>query len=207
MCLLMVVKAATVAYVSIYTTTGDIVSHLEGISATNKANIDVSGGTGAGVDGGEWGGDGGEVMLDGYHSASSSGDVTANGGDGGEFGGSGGSIDIYAVAGEASNGGAFTANGGAGAANGGEGGWIDVQGATGVNAGDITINGGNATNPGDMYVNTYGGDGGDVAVLGAGLDGEATNTGTISNAPGTGTQDGDEGCIQIGALNFEGDCN
>ncbi|MCK4706904.1 MAG: hypothetical protein KAT90_15625, partial [Gammaproteobacteria bacterium] len=71
--------------------------------------------------------------------------------------------------------------------------------------------GGNATNtvaPVGPYTTTLGGGGGDIAMFGQGIDAAAvSNTGTLSNTIGTGTQDGDLGCVRLGPFNMEGECN
>jgi len=180
-------------------------------SARNTGDINVNGGSAFG-DGlmGSRGGDGGEFNLLGFSSAENTGNYSSNGGDGGEYGGDGsqysGGFNVESVSGQARNAGDLSLLGGDGIRNGGHGGNAIVFGSNAVNAGSITVNGANATRTDSDVGPGYGGDGGEIAIVGGGLN-KATNSGDLSYTMGTGiTRDGDEGCAQVD-ITFEGDCS
>ena len=182
-----------------------------GATSTNTADIDVTGGN-ASDDGTHWerSGNGGDLEVTSVSDASNSGALNANAGTGGQGGNSGGGFEVYSSAGEANNSGDVAINGSEGLEWGGSGGWTWLEGVTSTNSGEISANGGNATNvaaPVGPYTDTWGGSGGWIEMFGQGLDGAVNNTGTLSNAVGTGTQDGEIGCIRLGPFNIEGLCD
>ena len=170
--------------------------------ADNTGAVTANGGAG-----GMWGGYGGEVSVySDMGNARNTGALTANGGVGENGGGYGGELYVQSSSGTARNTGDVLASGADGGEYGGDGGVLTVDGQTGTNTGDFTANGGNATNPGDIFAMTYGGDGGEATILGAGLFDSAVNKGAISFNPGMGITPGDEGCLQVG-ITFTGNCN
>jgi len=180
-------------------------------SARNTGDINVNGGNAFG-DGlmGSRGGDGGEFHLIGFSSAENTGNYSSNGGDGGEYGGDGshysGGFNVESVSGQARNAGDLSMSGANGIRNGGHGGNAIVFGSNAVNAGSITVNGANATRTDPLVGPGYGGDGGEIAIVGGGLN-KATNSGDLSYTMGTGiTRDGDEGCARVD-ITFEGNCS
>jgi len=191
--------------VGFYASTSNEISALN-ITGTNTAAIDVSGGNAVGdasvLSGG---GSSGSFVLTGYHGATNSGVVSGSGGNGGRSGGDGAETDFYSVVGATSNSAAIDNNGGDGAEYGGVGGQVELFGASSANSADVNVNGGNATST-DELVDTVGGDGGNVGILGLGLDAPATNTGAVTYSFGTGDTNGEEGCLQVG-ITFEGNCS
>jgi hypothetical protein len=172
--------------------------------ASNKAAIDVSGGTGVGVAADLYsthGGNGGGLDMASDLGNDNSGAITASGGAGGRFnGGSGGTSNFDSGLSESKNTAQITANGADGATRGGRGGRLNMFGATSVNTANITLNGGNATETDLDAYDTRGGDGGHVDIMGLAITGVATNTGTLSYSFGTGEIDGEEGSATIGIV-------
>jgi len=99
------------------------------------------------------------------------------------------------------------ANGGNGGQYGRDAGGIFVFGATSANTAEINANGGAATDT--ASADTEGGDGGEITIVGQGLN-TATNTGSLSYTYGAAAtaegDDGEEGCAQVD-ITFEGNCN
>lgn len=178
------------------------------VTATNTADIDLSGGSALGSDVNVTspGGDGGEVNLRGFHGATNSGAITLPGNIGGRNGGGGGHLDMFSISGPANNSGAVVNNGADGARSGGYGGSVDLFGSSASNTADINSNGGNATDTEDDLVTTTGGYGGEISIVGDGLNAPASNSGTVTYEFGTGEVDGEAGCLQVG-LTFEGNCS
>ncbi|MDH5387461.1 MAG: hypothetical protein OEY06_03310 [Gammaproteobacteria bacterium] len=176
-------------------------------TASNTADIDVSGGNSIGDGTFNWARSGGMLGLYAANAVSNSGTLTANAGTGAQYGGQGGGLDMYSFVGDTNNTAEVNANGSDGQEGGGDGGWTWMEGVTSTNGGDVNINGGNATNPGAIYTATWGGRGGWFEMFGQGIDGVVSNTGTISNTPGTGTQVGELGCIRLGPFDITGQCN
>jgi hypothetical protein len=185
--------------------TDDVVKNL-GVTAKNTAAVSVNGGNATGDETFySYGGHGGSVNVEAYSNANNSGDVSANGGDGGEYGDNGGYLNVITVTGAAQNSGDFSAMGGDGVMYGSNGGYLWVNGTSASNSGDINVNGGNATAM-ETLDYTQGGDGGYIGVVGLGLNGGASNSGSMSYTFGVGDTNGDEGCLQVG-LTFTGNCN
>jgi len=181
----------------------------EKATATNKGDVDISGGTGnlLGTSTGYYtlGGYGGELSMYSNSGTENTGNVTANAGFGSN-GGSGGYMYMTSYVGNTTNSGDFTANGADGARYGGNGGYFFVYGVKSKNTGDISVNGSNGTDPENAFMESYGGNGGGIAITANGLTG-ATNNGATSYAGGTGiTENGQEGCLQVN-ITFTGNCN
>jgi hypothetical protein len=157
---------------------------------------------------GAWRGDGGDA-LSGYAGTTNSqfqsalmygpegventGALTFNGGEGrpnsGIFAGPGGGIILSSDVGQVTNSGPFVSNGG-GAAVGGYGGHQCLEGSYVVNSGALTTNGGNGA---------QGGAGGGGSVTLTSYTQATSNTGVVTQNPGTGTPAAPAGLLLIDA--------
>jgi hypothetical protein len=191
--------------VAVQASTDEVVRNL-GVTAKNTADVDVHGGNATGDETvSSYSGSGGQVFVRAYSSADNSGNVNADGGNGGEYGGNGGYLAVNAVSGAAKNSGDFSAMGGDGVMYGRQGGSASMYGTSASNSGDINVNGGNATAMETLDF-TEGGDGGEISIMGLGLNGAASNSGSVTYTFGIGDTNGEEGCLQVG-LTFTGNCN
>ncbi|MGD9006826.1 MAG: hypothetical protein PVG41_02835 [Desulfobacteraceae bacterium] len=169
----------------------------------NSGAIDVSGGASL-ASTTSTSGDAGNVWIWGYNSVTNSGAITAVGGDdpdtnGGTdgYGNRGGYIELYSELGPVENSGALTSDGGDGEYRGGDAEWIGLFGPTVVNSGVLSANGGNAD---AALAGSVGGDGDDVELFAPGGISDVSNTGSATNAGGTGETAGDDGDYIVGGL-------
>ncbi len=176
--------------------------------ATNKGNVDVSGGNGLE-----------SIMTDinrsgsiwfwGYSGVTNTGNITANGGtdlgtDGGVtgYGGYANDVEMYTELGQVSNSGNITNNGGAGEYRGGRSDGFKLYGTTVNNSGVISSNGGNAD---ASLEGSIGGSGGWVEFFSRGDFDDVTHSGSVSHTAGTGETTNDSGAFIRGAC-VSGDC-
>jgi len=177
--------------------------------ATNKGNIDVSGGNGLESMMNDINRSG-SVWLWGYNGVTNTGNITANGGadlgtDGDDtgYGGYANDVEMYAELGQASNSGIITNNGGAGEYRGGRSDGFKLYGATVSNSGVISSNGGNAD---ASLEGSVGGSGGWVEFFSPdGIVG-VTHSGSVSHTAGTGETANDGGAFIRGGMCVSGDC-
>jgi hypothetical protein len=169
----------------------------------NSGDIDVSGGasrasttTSSGI--------GGDVSILGYNGVTNSGAITTVGGDdpdtsGGTngCGNSGGSIRLYSELGAVKNSGNLTSDGGDGEYRGGDAALIGLFGAAIVNSGALDANGGDAD---PALAGSVGGNGNDVELFAPNGMSDVANTGSATNAGGTGETAGEDGDYIVGGL-------
>ena len=177
--------------------------------ATNKGNVDVSGGNGLEstmTDSNR----SGSIWLWGYNGVSNTGNITANGGtdlgtdgDVTGYGGYANDIGMYAELGQASNSGSITNNGGAGEYRGGRSDGFELYGATVSNSGVISSNGGNAD---ASLEGSVGGSGGWVEFFSPGGVAGVTHSGSVSHTAGTGETTHDDGAFIRGGMCISGNC-
>ena len=177
--------------------------------ATNKGNVDVSGGNGLEstmTDSNR----SGSIWLWGYNGVSNTGNITANGGtdlgtdgDVTGYGGYANDIGMYAELGQASNSGSITNNGGAGEYRGGRSDGFELYGATVSNSGVISSNGGNAD---ASLEDSVGGSGGWVEFFSPGGVAGVTHSGSVSHTAGTGETTHDDGAFIRGGMCISGNC-
>jgi hypothetical protein len=188
--------------------------NLLNITATNNADVDVSGGDATALrpDGEDIfndAGHGGDFDMYAYKTVQNTGAVDGSGGDNGfDDGGDGADVYLSSEAAQASNTGEINLGGSDAGLYGGDGGDFDVMGATASNNQPVDVSGGNATATDTVaYESIEGGDGGYVAIMGQGIEpGLSINSGEVNYTFGTGaTMDGEEGCLQVG-ITFEGNC-
>ncbi|HEY9050127.1 MAG TPA: hypothetical protein VIQ03_01205 [Gammaproteobacteria bacterium] len=187
--------------VEIYTTSYNIVNL--GVTLTNSATINVSGGTGYdGANDGVGGGHGGDIYLGGKHGVDNSANLLANAGEGGTEASGGGYVEIWTESGTVTNSGAISANGAVATYSGGYGGEIYMNGDALTNSASLSVTGGNATDA----TESYGGDGGYIN-LSTNTFLNLNNSGSLAYSFGTGvTQNGDEGCAVTNFITA-GNCN
>ena len=159
--------------------------------AANVGDIDVSGGSSSGANGGR----AGSVIITGTAGVQNSGVIVANGGDStavDQSGGLGGTVELLSGVGPVQNSGAITTNGGTDSASqsaGGGGGNLLIAGEPVTNSGALTCDGGDG-----------GGDGGNAGSieLRTTLAGSSTNTGALVANGGTGGDfPGSDGIITV----------
>jgi hypothetical protein len=169
----------------------------------NSGDIDVSGGasrasttTSSGI--------GGDVSILGYNGVTNSGAITTVGGDdpdtnGGTdgYGNSGGSIRLYSELGAVENSGSLTSDGGDGEYRGGDAALIELFGAAIVNSGALDANGGDAD---PALAGSVGGNGNVVELFAPNGMSDVANTGSATNAGGTGEKAGEYGDYIVGGL-------
>ncbi len=177
--------------------------------ATNKGNIDVSGGDSLELTM-EESNHSGSIWLWGYNGVSNTGNITANGGtdlgtdgDVTGYGGHANDVKMYAELGQVSNSGRITNNGGTGEYRGGRSDGFKLYGATVSNSGVISSNGGNAD---ASLAGSVGGSGGWVEFFSPDGIAGVTHSGSVSHAAGTGETTNDGGAFIRGSMCISGDC-